>query len=215
MSEVPSDDPHDPRAPESGARPASSSPAQNISPAWESAGPSLHTGDSAAQQKAAASNATGFTLEHGNRSSMTGTAERIGGAVGSAQRQLRRGLELVRKPAAQPGFSSSSEAEQDEAGRVYHAVREGVERASVMAETIVEKAGDARQRAAQQLDEWSEEAGERFQLFRSEISSALSRSRERAKRLVGVYPLQTIAAMAGICFAAGVALRLSRRSHRG
>ncbi len=61
----------------------------------------------------------------------------------------------------------------------------------------------------------AKEAVERLELFRSRISNSFSRSRERAQRLVAVYPLQTMAAIAGICFAAGAALRLGRRSHRG
>jgi hypothetical protein len=144
---------------------------------------------------------------------MAGAAESIGSAVGSAQRQLRRGIELVRRPAAaRPLVFPFSE---NEISAVERAAREGEEWASLMAQELVEKAADARHQVASQLDAWSEEAVERLELVRGRIGNLFSRSRERAQRFVAVHPLQTVAAIAGICFAAGVALRLGGRSHRG
>jgi hypothetical protein len=64
------------------------------------------------------------------------------------------------------------------------------------------------------MDEWSEAAGQRFQEFRRELSSAVSTYRERAQQLAEKYPLQTIAAIAGASFTLGVVLRI-RRSYRG
>jgi hypothetical protein len=43
---------------------------------------------------------------------------------------------------------------------------------------------------------------------------ALARSREQVQRIAEDHPLETIAAVAAACFAAGVALRI-RRPHRG
>jgi ElaB/YqjD/DUF883 family membrane-anchored ribosome-binding protein len=64
------------------------------------------------------------------------------------------------------------------------------------------------------MDEWSEQADEHFQQIRREVNSVLSLTRERAQEFAHEYPLQTIAASAGVCFALGMALRI-RRLHRG
>jgi ElaB/YqjD/DUF883 family membrane-anchored ribosome-binding protein len=149
-----------------------------------------------------------FTLEHAGQSGMSGTAERIGTAVGTAQRQMRRGLELVRRPAGrQVGLTELGE-------RTNQLAYEAADRASRMMEDLEEEVSDVRQQAARRLDEWSELAGERLQEFRLRVRSALSRTRERAKEIADTYPLHTIAAIAGVCFVLGMALRL-RRSHRG
>jgi ElaB/YqjD/DUF883 family membrane-anchored ribosome-binding protein len=141
---------------------------------------------------------------------MTGTAERIGYAVGTCQRQMRRGLELVRRPGRGPiVFPSTSAAE-----RANQLVGEEAERAAHWAQRSSEEVVELRRQTAQKMDEWSEVAGERFQQFRRELSSALSLYRERTQQFAEEYPLQTIAAVAGACFAFGVALRI-RRSHRG
>ena len=49
----------------------------------------------------------------------------------------------------------------------------------------------------------------------SDMSSAPSRLPPALTAVAAQYPLQTIAAIAGVSFAVGVALRLSRRSRRG
>lgn len=185
MSEADSGGPHDPSVPESKAPPHLPPSAQSEPLMRESSGQTSAGG-------------------------MAGTAERIGSAVGSAQRQLRRGLELVR-PATQPILFPSQGAENHAAERVEQAARESADWDSVMALEIA----DVRHEAADQLDAWSEEAVEHLEHLRSTISDVFSQTRQRARRFVAVYPLQTIAAIAGVCFAAGLALRLGRRSHRG
>jgi len=182
MSEAISGGPHDPPAPESEAHPPLSPSTQRLPLMRESSGQTSTGG-------------------------MAGTAERIGSAVGSAQRQLRRGLELVR-PATQ--FPSQG-AENQATEQVEQAVREGSDRASLMAQEIA----DVRYEAADQLDAWSEEAAKHLEHLRSTLSDVFSRTRQRAQQIVAAYPLQTIAAIAGVCFAAGMALRLGRRSHHG
>jgi ElaB/YqjD/DUF883 family membrane-anchored ribosome-binding protein len=137
------------------------------------------------------------------RNGMSGTAERIGSAVGSAHRQMRRGLELVSS-----GAAHLSHIERDRLSRA----------ASNLQEIRGEVSGEVegiRHQAARRLDEWSAEAGERLQQIRREMSGAPSRLRARAQQFAAQYPLQTIAAIAGVSFAAGVALRLSRRSRHG
>jgi ElaB/YqjD/DUF883 family membrane-anchored ribosome-binding protein len=149
-------------------------------------------------------------LERGGRNGMTGTAERIGSVVGTAQRRVRRGLELVRRPTGGPiVFPSSGGATATAAeGKAERVLR----RTQVVEEE--EKVSELRRQSAQRMDEWSELAGERFQQLRRELSGALSHYRERAQQFGQMYPLQTIAAIAGVCFGLGVALRI-RRSHRG
>jgi ElaB/YqjD/DUF883 family membrane-anchored ribosome-binding protein len=116
---------------------------------------------------------------------MAGAAERIGTAVGIAQREIWRGFELVR------GTGKAAEAEQPE-----NAFRQ------------------TRRQAAERLDEWSEQASERLQELKVHANSTLSRSRLRLRQLTDAYPLQTIAVVAAISFILGAALRM-RRSHHG
>lgn len=133
------------------------------------------------------------------RNGITGTAERIGSAVGSAQRQVRRGLTLV--------SSGATHLSQIERERLHRA-----------ASTLQEIGGEVtgiRHEAARRLDQWSADTGGRLQQLRHDIVSAPSRLRLRGQQLAAQYPLQTIAAIAGVSFAVGVALRLSRRSRRG
>jgi ElaB/YqjD/DUF883 family membrane-anchored ribosome-binding protein len=130
---------------------------------------------------------------------MSETAERLGSVMGTAHRQMRRGLELVRShPAAN--------AEQ--------LAHEGIDRASRAMQQLEEEVYDVRRQAALKLDELSEQAEARFQQLRLQVIGAFSRSRERAEEVAARYPLQTIAAVAGVCFALGVTLRF-RRPHRG
>jgi len=185
MSEAVPGGPRDPSVPESEAQPHLPPSTQRTSLMQESSGQTSAGG-------------------------MAGTAERIGSAVGSAQRQLRRGLELVR-PATQPILFPPAGAERHAAERAERAAREGADWASVVAQEIA----DVRQEAADQLDAWSEEAVEHLEQLRGAISDVFPQTRQRARRFVATYPLQTIGAIAGVCFAAGMAFRLGRRSHRG
>lgn len=148
-----------------------------------------------------------LTLEPGGRSSITGTAERIGTAVGVAQRQVRRGLQLVRSPQ----MASATADAEERASQIAH---DGMNRVSRVMEDFGEEVSDFQQQAARRLDEWSDDAGKRFQELRRRARTALYGSRKRAQEIADAYPLQTIAAIAGVCFALGVALRLGR-SHRG
>ncbi len=147
--------------------------------------------------------ARGLFLEQGGRNAMTGTAERIGSAVGSAQRQVRRGLQLVRRL---PSSGSEHAAQMEQ---------EVLDRAAKTLRDIGAEAADIRHQAARRLDEWSGEAEEQFQQFRRRMSAALPRLRAQAQKFADEKPLQTIGAAAGTCFVLGVALRIRRRSHRG
>lgn len=110
------------------------------------------------------------------------TAERIGAAVGGAQREIRRKLRLV-KPTAK---------------RAARQLESGV--------------ADARVKAAERADEWSE----RLQQLRDEAQAALERSVRRVRELADKYPLQTIAGVAAVACALGIAVRLGKgRSERG
>jgi ElaB/YqjD/DUF883 family membrane-anchored ribosome-binding protein len=80
---------------------------------------------------------------------------------------------------------------------------------------IEEEVSGARRQAVLKLDDWSEKAGEHLHQLRLQARAAFSRTRTRTQELADAYPLQTIAAIAGVCFALGVTLRFSRRSHRG
>ena len=120
------------------------------------------------------------------------TAERIGSAVGNAQRQFRRGLELVSSGAV----------------RLSRAERERLSRAAGTVHNIGDKVG---QKTVRGFDQWGEAAKERLQQLRCRLTGAPSRLRQ----VVTQYPLQTIAAIAAASFAVGAALRLTRRSNRG
>ena len=150
----------------------------------------------------------GFTVERGGRSGMSDTAERIGSAVGTAQRQMRRGLELVRR--ASSGETSDPSASSSEE----RASQSATDRVSSKLRQVQGEVTGLQRQAAQRMDEWSERAGGHFQQVRREVGSVLSLIRKRAQELAHEYPLQTIAASAGVCFALGMALRI-RRLHRG
>jgi ElaB/YqjD/DUF883 family membrane-anchored ribosome-binding protein len=141
----------------------------------------------------------GFTVERGGRSAMAETAGKIGTAVGSAHREVRRRLELVRRPARAVEFPSAAEL-ADSSAR--------------MMREIDTEVADVRKQAARKLDDWSGQADEHFQQLRRDAQQALKRSSRRARELAEAYPLQTIAAVAGTFFLIGVALRLGR-SRRG
>lgn len=216
MSDALPNNAKDPHAPEPEARSPVSPPVQGFAPAWED--PTRHVPtvepslpEAPSSETPASSTRRGFTLQRGGRNSMTDTAERIGSAVGSAQRQVRRKLELVRRPPASPPYSS---AVTDTVERANQLAEEAAKRSSLMAQQLEDEVAEFRMQAAERLDEWSEVAGERLQQLRAEFRTALSRLRERAQQFADAYPLQTIAAIAAACFALGVALRI-RRSHRG
>jgi len=199
MADSLSDDARNPAVPEADARLPVSPSLQGIAPAWE---PAEHfpLSETPALEPHVVEAARGLSIVNEGGSSMADTAERIGSVVGSAHRQMRRGLELVRR------VPSSGAAR---ASRMEHEI---VDRAP---STLHEIGEEVAQQASRRLDEWSEQAGERLQQIRREIISTPSRWRTRAQQLAAQYPLQTIAAIAGVSFAAGVMLRLNRRSHRG
>jgi ElaB/YqjD/DUF883 family membrane-anchored ribosome-binding protein len=186
---------------------------QGIAPAWVDPAEQSALSEQPAFEAEAEGSVHGLTLERGGRNGIAGTAERIGSAVGSAQRQMRRGLELVRRPASQIGAASSAMATET-AERANQIAQEGANRASHVFEDIKDEIADSRQQAAHRLEQWSEETGKRLQQLRYRARRALSRSQERVRELADAYPLQTIATVAGVCFAFGVALRL-RRYRRG
>ncbi len=193
MSEEAFSDDAQPLVPEPDARPRISPPVHGMAPAWE---PIEHSPaiQPAPIERHVIDAARGLSLEPERRSTMSGTAERIGSAVGSAQRQVRRGLELVSSKAA----------------HLSHTERQRLQSAASTLHDSGEVDG-----IRHHLGQWSAEAGQRWQQIGHQISSAPSRWRARGQQLATQYPLQTIAAIAGVSFAAGVALRLSRRSHRG
>jgi ElaB/YqjD/DUF883 family membrane-anchored ribosome-binding protein len=156
-------------------------------------------GETAAEKPFETKTSTGFTVERGGRNAMAETAGKIGSAVGNAQREVRRRLELVRRPARAVEFPSASEL-ADTSAR--------------MMREIETEVADVRKQAARKLEDWSGAAEERFQHFRQDAQQVLKRSGRRAQQLAEAYPLQTIAAVAGTFFLVGVALRLGR-SRRG
>jgi ElaB/YqjD/DUF883 family membrane-anchored ribosome-binding protein len=213
MSDALPDNAQGPITPDPDTRPPVSPPLQGIAPAWVDPGEETAPSEQPAGDAEVQESMHGFTLERGGRNGIAGTAERIGSAVGSAQRQMRRGLELVRRPASQIGAASSAVAAET-TERANQIAQEGADRASQVFDDIKDEILDSREQAARKLDEWSERTGERLQQFRYRALHALSRSQERVQQFAEAYPLQTIATVAGVCFAFGVALRL-RRSHRG
>ncbi len=207
---------NDPGASEPEARSPVSPPVQGTAPVWEDPEAHATASDPHPLQLPAGDvhgDTHGLTLERGGRGRMADTAERIGSAVGACQRQVRRGLELVRRPNGGTIVFPSSGASST-ANRANQLVREKAERASRWGQRSGDEVVEIRRQTAQKMDEWSELAGEHIQAFRRELSSALSLYRERAQQLAEEYPLQTIAAIAGAGFVLGVALRI-RRSHRG
>lgn len=213
MYEALPDNEQDPTVPEPEARTPVSPPMDGMASARVDPAEPFSPGERSAFLEKPEDFVHGFTLERGGRNGIAGTAERIGSAVGSAQRQVRRGLELVRRPASQIGAASSAAA-ADAADRATQIAHEGVDRASRAIEDIKIEISESRRQAARRLDQWSEQAGERFQQLRYEARRALSHSRVRVQETADAYPLQTIAAVAGVCFVLGAVLRL-RRSHRG
>jgi hypothetical protein len=201
MSEALSDDAQNPVAPEPDPR-FRESLSKGVAPAWEPLDQTPPI-DPHSLEPYVIEAARGFSLEREfqpeSRNGISGTAERIGNAVGSAQRQMRRGLTLVSSGAA----------------RLSQIEHENLLRAAGACEELGGEFAGMGHKAARRLDEWSAEAGERLLRIRSDMLSASSNLRARGRHLAARYPLQTIAAIAGVSFAAGVALRLGRRSRRG
>ncbi|MGC2209684.1 MAG: hypothetical protein WA532_06185 [Candidatus Korobacteraceae bacterium] len=133
----------------------------------------------------------GFTVQTGGRNAMAGTAERIGRAAGTAERQMRRSLELVR-PAS--GGSGHSHAMPKERG-----------------EMAAHSAGDE---AAHTFGELSELTAGQVQRLCEQLQDGVARSRRAARRLVSEHPVKTLAALAGFCFALGVGLSVGGSRHR-
>jgi hypothetical protein len=202
MSEALSDDAQNPHAHEPDPRLRASPPAQGMAPAWEPVDQTPPVQPPELERHIIEA-ARGLSFEKKDqpevRSGISGTAERIGSAVGSAQRQVRRGLTLVSSRAA----------------HLSQVERENLQRAASTMQGLGEEVAGIGQQAARRLDQWSADCGERLQRIRHEMASAPSRWRARGQQLAEQFPLQTIAIIAGISFAAGVALRLSRRSRRG
>ncbi len=208
MSETLPNNPHEPNAPDPEARSFVPPPVHGKVPAWEDPAEQVIENDPPALLLPATGTKRGFTLERGGRSGMSDTAERIGSAVGTAQRHMRRGLELVRR--ASSGETSEPSASPGEE----HASQSAMNRASSKLQQVQGEVTGLQRQAAQRMDEWSERAGGHFQQVRREVGSVLSLVRKRAQELAHEYPLQTIAGSAGACFALGMALRI-RRLHRG
>ena len=208
MSESLPNNPLDPNAPDPEARSSVTPPVHGKAPAWEDPAEQVIASDPPAAPLPATEAKRRFTVERGGRSGMSDTAERIGSAVGTAQRQMRRGLELVRR--ASSGETSDPSASSSEE----RASQSATDRVSSKLRQVQGEVTGLQRQAAQRMDEWSERAGGHFQQVRREVGSVLSLIRKRAQELAHEYPLQTIAASAGVCFALGMALRI-RRLHRG
>jgi len=228
MSDPLPEDTRRPVLPEAEARSPVAPPVQGTAPAWEDPSPAPSSEqlvlearvrqalrEAAMMQSSepllAAAEDAKFTVEQGGRTAMQQTAGRIGHAVGTAEREVRRTLQLVRRPTAIEFPSNVSAAELAE--RASRLAREGTERAARLMHGIETDATSASRQAAQKLEDWSERAEERFQQLRQQASTLFSRSRARARELADAYPLQVIAAVAGTCFVLGIALRIRRSNH--
>ena len=116
---------------------------------------------------------------------MVETAGRIGRAAGTAERQMRRSLELVR-----PAGGGRSQAEPDK--------------------IAAHPAGEA----ARSLGELSELTAWQVQRLCEQLQDGVERSRLAARRLVSEHPVQTLAALAGLCVALGVGLSVGGKRRR-
>jgi hypothetical protein len=149
----------------------------------------------------------GFTIQQGGRNAVAGAAERIGRLAGTAERQIRRGFELVRPFTASTGGRISSYG--DAIGSVGHSnalEQERDELGARMMENFEEEVAEVRHEAGHifdELGELREVAGERLMQVRERLHETISRSRRAAAE----HPVQTLAALAGFCFAFGLALR--------
>lgn len=153
----------------------------------------------------------GFTVQAGGSHSMAGTAERIGRAAGSAQRQVRRGLELVR-PAA--STASRAPAYTYASGSAGHSNALEQERDEVAARTMEDEIAEVRHEAAHRIGQIGEEAAESLLQAGERLQNAISRSRQATRQLVMDYPVQTVAALASFCVVFGVTLCVRGSSRR-
>jgi ElaB/YqjD/DUF883 family membrane-anchored ribosome-binding protein len=144
----------------------------------------------------------GFSVRPGGNAKAA--AERIGSAVGSAERQVRRGLELVRPYARRAGFPFYG----SEIGQPGSLEQEGLNLASRMMQAFEEEVAATRRQAAQ----IGTRVEARIEQFRDSVRDAVSRTGVRTRELAQEHPVETIAAIAGVCFACGVAL--GRKSNR-
>jgi hypothetical protein len=211
MSEPLPEDSQGPAIPEPEARSPVSLPVQGTAPAWDDSSQQLPDGEQPAHETGPREFVHAFGLQR--EGGITSTAERIGSAVGNAQREVRRRLELVRRAPGALLFSSSGGV-AEAAEHASQLAREGVEHASHVVQEIEEEVFDFRKQVAHKLDELSALAEGRVLEFRRQVRDELFRSRERVRELADRFPLRTIAGIAGVCFALGVALRF-RRYRRG
>jgi hypothetical protein len=154
----------------------------------------------------------GFTVQPGGRNANAiATAQAIGSAMGTAQRQMLRGLELVQPLARRVGLPFSGSAAY-QAGQAGFLEQESPDLVSRMMRAFEDEVAETRRQAARRLDQLSGFAGERLQQFRGRVSDDFARSRLRARQISADYPVPIVAAIAGISFACGIAL--GRRSRR-
>jgi ElaB/YqjD/DUF883 family membrane-anchored ribosome-binding protein len=223
MSQAWPDDSDDLTVPEPDARPPVSPHVQGMTPSGEDPGsrlppavPPAHPSNPADAVPVPTPEHRGFIVQPGGRNAITGTAQRIGSAVGTAQRQVRRGLELVR-PTARHGGAAASGSAIGHAEQAHPPEQDPDDLASRMIQAIEEEVAEVRRHATfrlGQFSEFGELAGDRLQQLRGRLRDALSRSRLRARQLAAEHPLQTIAAIAAIGFAFGFALRLRSSQRR-
>lgn len=138
-------------------------------------------------------------LHRTNRDAMIETAERIGSAVGTAQRQVRRGLELVRHPQSQDQGRAA-----DSAVEAYQSEQTAQRPPDMWREVISEQIADARLRAAKQIEQ-----------LRTQASTRAQKLRRDTINYAETHPLQTIATIAAAGFVLGFALRARKGSRRG
>jgi len=197
MSEALPEDPQKPSIPEPEARSPVSPPVQNTAPTTDdTAG---HSSDAEPlAQDVVGTQTRGFTVQRGGR--MAGTAERIGIAVGTAKREVRRRLELVRRP-QDPILSAETRAHQ--------LTDEDVDRGSRMVQEIEDEVTRLRDTTAHKMEDWLVMAERSVMQLRHDARRAIVEVRKTADK----FPLQTIGAISGVCFALGFALRFRRPRH--
>jgi hypothetical protein len=173
--------------------------------AQSGAPPPAHTKDPAKHH--------GFTLQQGGRNAVAGAAERVGRFAGTAERQIRRSLELVRPvPVSTGGRISSYGYAGGSVGHSNALEQDRDELGARMMENLEEEVATVRREAGhifEELGELCEVAGERLLQVRNRLHETISRSR----RASAEHPVRTLAVLAGFCFAFGLTLRCGG-SHR-
>jgi hypothetical protein len=147
----------------------------------------------------------GLSSQPDRPKTMSGAAERIGSVLGSAQRQVRHGLELV-SPVARPGASAeraetqaASDQPGDAAARMMQAIEDGV--------------ADIRRGIAGRLIPFQSGA-EPVRYVGCRLRNALAQIGHRARRFAAKNPVQAVAVILGLGFAVGAALRLGSLKRR-